>query len=219
MRYLLAAIIAALLTAAHAAVAQQPACSVALVLLMDTSGSVDMDEYVAQRDGTAKALRSPEVVRLIETQPGGIAVTAIEWGWSARTTVPWALLKTASDVQAFSSHIEATERDDRGGTYMGAALDAAARALETAPCVAEREVVDVSGDGEADDEFESSMKVLKERGTVVNVLAVPEPKKPWLPDWFREHIVTPGGFLMEADGYAAYGPAIRRKLILELAAN
>lgn len=210
---------ASLLAAFPARGSEHPACAAALVLLLDVSSSVDDEEYAAQRDGTAAAFRDPAIARIIETQPGGVAVTAIEWGNDAHTTVPWTVLRTAEDAASFATALATTTRSDAGETYMGHALDAANSALDAAPCAAEREVVDVSGDGESTDRWAKAVETLAARGATVNALAVPEPKKPWLPEWFRENVATPGGFVIEAPGYGAYGPAIRRKLVLELAAR
>lgn len=193
-----------------------PACSLALVLAMDVSGSVDDDEYRLQRDGTAEAFRSPQIASIIERE-GGVAVTVLEWGDWASTTVPWTVLHTAEDATAFADALAATRRSGRGATHLGAALYAAKNALDRAPCEADREVIDVSTDGPPNDHFEQWRGELLERGTVINILAVPDTQRAWLPEWLRENVVSPGGFLIEARGYEAFGPAIRKKLSLELA--
>lgn len=196
----------------------RPACAVALVLAMDVSGSVNAEEYVLQRDGTAQAFRSPEIARAVE-RADGVAVTAIEWSDWAQTTVPWTILRTAEDAEAFADALAATRRSGTGATFMGGALHHAQRALDRAPCMALREIVDISTDGESNDTFEAQHASMIERGATVNVLAVPDEIRPWLPDWLRQNIVTPGGFLIEANGYGAFGPAIRKKLVLELASR
>lgn len=197
----------------------RPACDVALVLAMDVSGSVDTEEYELQRDGTAEAFRSPEIGRAIERSAGGVAVTAMEWAYSATTTVPWTILRTAGDARAFADTLAATRRSGDGATFLGASLYRVTEALERAPCVAEREIVDVSTDGFSDDDFEKARDELTARGAVLNVLAVPDDRNRGLPEWLRQNVVTPGGFLVEAHGFGAFGPAIRKKIVLELAMN
>jgi hypothetical protein len=197
----------------------RPACEVALVLAMDVSGSVEDDEYALQRDGTAAAFRSPEIGRAIERSSGGVAVTAMEWAYSATTTAPWTILRTAEDARAFADALGATRRSGDGATFTGGALHHAQRALDRAPCAALREIVDISTDGESNDTFEAQRDSMIERGATVNVLAVPDERRLWLPDWLRQNIVTPGGFLIEAQGYEAFGPAIRKKLSIELTMN
>jgi Ca-activated chloride channel family protein len=193
----------------------RPACDIALVLAMDVSGSVDADEYELQRDGTAAAFRSPEIARAVE-RADGVAVIALEWSAWAQTTVPWTILRTAEDAAAFADALGATRRSGDGATFTGGALHHATRALDRAPCVALREIVDISTDGESNDTFEAQRDSMIERGATVNVLAVPDERRLWLPDWLRQNIVTPGGFLIEAHGYEAFGPAIRKKLSIEL---
>lgn len=191
-------------------------CALALVLLMDVSGSVDTTEYALQRDGTAAAFQSEAIGRAVESS-GPIAVTAIEWTRTSQTTVRWTILHTADDAARFGLRLAATERSASGMTLMGQAFDAALEALEAAPCEAEREVVDVSGDGRSDDAVAPALERLQARGAVVNALAVPEDR--YLAEWFRENAITPGGFVIEAEGWGDFGRAIHRKLVVEISSN
>ena len=54
------------------------ACSLALVLAMDSSASVNPQEHQLQLNGLANALGDPDVVQAIEAV-GGIYVTSFEW--------------------------------------------------------------------------------------------------------------------------------------------
>ncbi len=63
--------------------------AIELVLAVDTSLSVDDDEYDLQMTGIAKAFRTPEIISLIRHQ-GGVAVTLFQWSSTidARYTIP-----------------------------------------------------------------------------------------------------------------------------------
>ncbi|MBY0338413.1 MAG: DUF1194 domain-containing protein, partial [Acetobacteraceae bacterium] len=54
------------------------------------------------------------------------------------------------------------------------------------------------------------------RGARINAIAVGPAEAA---DWLRAHAVTPGGFVIAAEGWADYPAAIRRKLTLEVAAR
>jgi len=204
----------------------RPACATALVLMMDVSRSVDDEEYAAQKRGTVEAFKSESIAHLIESQPGGVAVMVVQWETAPTTSVPWRHLHSASDAAAFGDEIEKMERPPGLYTYTGKALKHSLAELARAPCVPEREVIDVSSDGVEN----GSVSMLKEatddakaRGTIINAISIgdeflyPNGEGGHLSEWLRNNVVTPGGFVVVADSYAEYGPAIRRKLVLELA--
>lgn len=138
-----------------------------LVLLVDTSGSVDAGEYLLQRDGYEEAFRNDDLVRLIERQ-GGIAVTYVEWSNVDHQDVrlPWTRLDTADDCRAFASQISALERVVEGNTRMAPALEFAANLIETNEYIGLKRVIDVSGDGRCQnhDYYAESSEYLEEYG-------------------------------------------------------
>lgn len=193
------------------------ACALALLLLMDVSGSVSDTHWREQRDGTAAAFREPAIARLIAGQEG-VAVAVIAWGSGAHRLLPWRVLVSEAQAAAFAEDLAAAARPEAGQTDLALALEAAAEAFEALPCRAERRVADISGDGPANGPDPAPARAaLAEAGVVLNGLPIVTAAEPGLGAYYRERVITPGGFVIEAEGWAAFGEAIRRKLALEVA--
>ncbi len=193
------------------------ACAVALVLLLDASGSINQVEWQLQRDGTAEALADQAVTGVIERQ-GAVAVTAIAFAEATAPLVPWRVLRGAEDAAAFAAALRAAPRQLDGGTRIGHALEQAGRALDEVPCAAEQEVVDVASDGGADERSTREARdALAARGVRVNALGVGTLPGLEPADWLRDNAVTPGGFALSAEGWEGFARAMRRKLTMELA--
>ena len=54
-------------------------------------------------------------------------------------------------------------------------------------------------------------------GIVVNGLPIAAEERPWMADYYREEVVTPGGFIVPADGRREVDMALARKLVREMA--
>jgi Mg-chelatase subunit ChlD len=188
------------------------ACAVALVLLLDASASIRADEWQMQLDGHAAALESPEVARVIE-RGGPVAVTAFAFSDDAVPVLPWRVVASAADARAAAQALRQAPRGVPLGTDLPGALRAALRALSAAPRPCEREVVDLVTDGEAAAPVRERAYA-EAQGVTVNALAVGPVTAA---DWLREHAITPGGFVLRAEGWADFHRAILRKLVLELA--
>ena len=64
-----------------------------LVLAVDVSYSMEIDEQRSQRTGYVEAFLRPEIVEAIRSGPWGrIAVTYVEWGGTAVQVLPWTLI-------------------------------------------------------------------------------------------------------------------------------
>ena len=86
----------ALVAAPAAALAEGEPVDVQLVLAVDSSSSVDMDEYYLQLEGYAGAFRHPDLVRAVQSGPHkAIAVTLFEWSGPDQQVVnlPWRILR------------------------------------------------------------------------------------------------------------------------------
>jgi hypothetical protein len=192
------------------------ACAVALVLLLDASGSIMPDDWAAQRDHTAAALEDSAVVRAIQRE-GEVAITVMAFDVRGHRMVPWRVVSTPESVASLAREVRAARRPGNGATEIGQAVLDAMTALDAAPCVAEREVIDLSTDGEADAETaQAAREAATVRGVTINAIAVGPPTAA---EWLREHAVTPSGFVMEAGSWGDYPAMLRRKLVLELAGN
>src|SRR5260370_31832702 len=69
-----------------------PSVDVELILAVDVSYSMDMDELAIQREGYAQAIISKEFLQALKTGPNGkVAVTYFEWAASndQKIIIPW----------------------------------------------------------------------------------------------------------------------------------
>ncbi|RVT91885.1 DUF1194 domain-containing protein [Rhodovarius crocodyli] len=176
------------------------ACAVALVLLLDASGSVSAEDWRLQREGTADAIASQAVARIVERE-GAVAMTAIAFSDSTRPLVPWRVLDNPAALSAFAGELRAAPRGLPGGTAVGRALDGAMAALDSAPCAAEQEVIDIATDGEADAPATRHARGRADaRGVRINAIGIGGIAGEDPADWLRENAVTPGGFALRAAG-------------------
>ena len=195
-------------------------CALALLVMMDVSGSVTEANWRAQRDGTANAFRDPAVTRLISQQEGGVAIATVAWGSRAHTVVQWRIIRDEEQAADFADRLAAVQRPEQGQTDLAGAMRAAAVSFEMTPCQPWRRVADISGDGPANAGDPSAAKAqLVEMGVVVNGLPIITNAEPQLEAYYRSTVITEGGFLVAAQGWEEFGQAIRRKLTIEVAAR
>jgi Ca-activated chloride channel family protein len=192
-------------------------CTLALVLLMDVSGSISHEHYEMQRDATAQALASPEIVRLAE-QREGIAVTVLMFSWRTMVVLPWRIISSQEQANDIASELSAISRPSSASTFTGTALEKSLDQFEHAPC-REEMVVDISTDGPSDDTplLAEQMRRAVSMGVTVNGLAINEPYSEEISQWFQENLRTPDGFIVEIHNMDSYHQAIRRKLVREIA--
>jgi hypothetical protein len=218
--------------AACPARADREPVDVELVLAVDVSRSVDATEQEMQFAGYANAFRDP---RLIEGIAGGalgaIGVTLFTWSdWNIQEwLVPWARIDGRASAEAVAGTIEAAPRRTFLYTSISGAMDFAGRVLARSPFEGTRRVVDISGDGvnNSGRPVAEARAALLARGVVVNGLAVldrtPMPSAllaglPPLDEYYRDEVIGgPGSFLVVAEGFDAFGAAVRRKIIREIA--
>lgn len=131
-------------------VAQQfpVAVDLELVIAVDVSYSMDIEEQKVQREGYVNALRSPEVVRAVLGGPlGKTAVTFVEWGGSAVQVVPWTLIDGPQSAAQFAEELRRQPIRRISFTSISNALAFARELIRTNRFRARRHVIDVSGDG------------------------------------------------------------------------
>jgi hypothetical protein len=123
---------------------------VALVLAVDISFSMDLDELAVQRAGYVEALRSRDVLKAIQGgATGRIAVTFFEWAGSdvQHMLIPWTIIDSAASAEAVAAELEKQPTRRGRRTSVSAAIDTSARLLDEFPGRALRRVMDISGDG------------------------------------------------------------------------
>ncbi len=200
------------------------ACRLALVLAIDVSSSVDDAEDRLQRAGLASALIAPSVQEAFFSDPRPVALAAFEWSgrWRQSTILDWREIRGPGDLVTAAEEVAVSVRSEtRFPTALGYALGHAASVLAEAP-VCDRQVIDVSGDGENNEGFPPALayRNFPLGGVTVNALAIGGsiPLQDMVEYYRREVIRGPGAFVEEASGYEDFERAIRKKLEREVAA-
>lgn len=197
------------------------ACAVALILLVDVSGSVSPTNYELQKRGIAEAFKDPQVQKTIEAQPGGVALSLHEWADTSDVVIPWVILKTKKDSEDLADKILDLHFSSGMTTAMGEAIVKGVDYFESTPCEPERKVIDVSGDGPSNFgiEIEVARKKAIDNLVTINGMPILTPVEPTLLEYYTDKVITSDGFILSADGYEDFTRAIKRKLILEIAKN
>ena len=220
------AVIAAFLLASAPTVAAATSADVdlALVLALDSSSSVNFDEFYLQTHGLSVAFASPRVATAVADGPlGVIAVAVLEWADADRQAVQfeWRNLR-AEDLPGFAAELADMPRlVGYGGTAIGAALAGAGALVESCPCVPLRRVIDVSGDGRTSTGPPSApvRDLLTSRGITINGLAIVN-EEPDLEAHYRAEVIGgPGAFVLRAADYEDFERAIEEKLVREIASE
>ena len=207
------------ITLAHAASAQN--CSLALSIGLDISRSMDSTDFSLEFQGTAQALRDPQVQTMILSQPGGVALTAFEWGGQTHQRVieGWTLMRSEEDIEAFAQKIVDHGRGSMGQhTGTGSAVEFGYKQLSTGP-QCKRFVVDISSDGYNNDgpapvDFYATGPA---DWITVNALVVGGKSRPVLWDWFENEVIHgPGAFSVATFGLEDYAEAIKEKFLREM---
>ena len=84
---------------------------VELILAVDVSYSMDMDELAIQREGYAQAIISKEFLQALKTGPNGkISVTYFEWAASSdqKIIIPWRVIDGPETADAVANEIMKT---------------------------------------------------------------------------------------------------------------
>jgi hypothetical protein len=219
----------------HAQPHAEQRVDVALVLAADVSRSITNDEFQLQRQGYAKAIASPDVVRAIQAGANGaIALTFIEWAGSdeQKIVVDWQIVHDPASAKAFTDTLLAAPRAFFGRTSISAALDFAMARLKASGVNAERQVIDVSGDGtnNAGRSLDDARKEALAAGVTINGLAIinesanifgfsGHTQPPGgLPNWYHDNVTGgPGSFLLTVEDFESFGEAMTKKLLNEIA--
>jgi hypothetical protein len=202
-------------------IAPAGAASVALVLAVDVSESVNTERYQLQHEGIARAFESPRLIAAVAGAPGGIEVLVLEWSDPDKiaVTVDWTRVADRVGAAGFAAAVRATTRSSHGLTAIGAAMEAGAAAFDRLPEPAENRVIDVSGDGMAN--FGPAPAPIRDRlvaqGITINGLAILT-EEPWLADYYEHNVIGgAGGFCLVAESMDSFAEAMLKKLVQEVA--
>jgi uncharacterized protein DUF1194 len=197
--------------------------SVALVLAVDTSGSVSMDRFELQKRGYAAAFRNPQVlnaIRSLGTQ--SIAVAMFQWTGPFLHVVvaDWMLIKDAPSAEAFAGAIDAAPRKlFGGGTSISGAIDYARTLLEQSPYKGARRIIDVSGDGSNNSGRPAAMARDEAVADGIGINGLPIlTVEPGLDHYYFTNVIGgPGAFMVPVANYDNFADAVLKKLINEIA--
>ena len=141
-----AAIAMCVLAAADTARAQ--AVDLALVLVIDNSGSIDPSESALQFNGYAEAFRSAELVKEMTAGPNGaIAVSVLLFSDVVQSLGGWRIIDDQGSASQFANMLSSASSSGSGGTHIAQALQAAVMELSSCPYPASAATIDLSGDG------------------------------------------------------------------------
>lgn len=227
---LAASAVAPSLWSAGPARAQSEPVDVLLVLAVDVSRSVDEDEARLQREGYRSAVSDPRVVEVIRRgMIGAVGLAYVEWAGFEyqRLVLPWTRIGSMAEADAWSSALSEAPRNSLSWTSISGAIDFSRRVMAEAPFEGTRRVIDVSGDGvnnsgrpadAARDEAVAEgmvingLPIVNDRPTFGRMPAIP------LDQYYQENVIGgDGAFLIVAEDFEAFGTAVRRKLIREIA--
>ncbi len=203
----------------------QPAIpvDVQLILAVDSSGSINADEFRLQMDGFTAAFRNPAILDAIQRgKVGAIAVTLVEWASvdQQHQSIGWTMISDQESMALFADQLAVTPRFIPGGsTSVSDALNYTGRLFAKSGFESERRVIDVSGDGSNNSGIppDSVRDRLVEAGVVINGLAILN-DEPNLKDYYAASVIGgPGSFVLVAENYETFSNAILSKLIQEIA--
>jgi Mg-chelatase subunit ChlD len=194
----------------------------ALILAADCSASVTFDEFNLIAGGMAAALRDKQVVHGLLTGPHRATQAAVLLfsGRDAQdVVVDWRVLRSEADAAAFADLVDNMPRVLKAGlTAIGNALEAATVLLARSPERAARSVIDVAGDGRANDGVAPGpvRDALAGAGITINGLCILHEEPDLVATFQRDVIGGPGAFAQTCADYKDFAAAMRRKLLREI---
>jgi hypothetical protein len=207
-----------------------PSVDIELVIAVDVSYSMDLDELAVQREGYAQAIVSKEFLRALKNGPNSkIALTYFEWSASSdqKIIIPWRMIDGPESADAVANEIMNTPVRRGSRTSISGAINFAMPLFEENPYRGLRRVIDISGDGPNNngEPVAGPRDAALAKGIVINGLPimVKEPSYSAMDidnlDWYYEDCVIggPGSFVVAIKDREKFKEAIRAKLILEVA--
>ncbi len=203
-----------------------------LVLAVDISLSMQVDEQQLQRNGYVAAFRDPALAAAVAAGPQGkIAVTYFEWAGAGirGSQVPWRLIDGRASARKFADELAAKPIQSARMTSISGGLRYGAELIATSGFEGLRKVVDVSGDGPNNSgaHVETARDELLKAAITINGLAIMlQSVGPWggyfeipnLDRYYRDCVIGgPGAFALAVREKSKFATAIRQKLLLEIA--
>jgi hypothetical protein len=199
-----------------------------LVLAVDVSYSMELDEQRLQRQGYVAAFLEPALIEAIENGPvGRIAVTYVEWGGSAVQVTPWTLIDGRGTAAQYSELLRRQPIRRIAFTSISNTLAFTRRLFDYSPFEGSRHVIDISGDGPNNSGVPAPVarNSTVARGITIDGLPImlkthaasDSAAIPDLDAYYRECVIGgDGAFLVKVTDSGEFARAILRKLIIEI---
>ena len=207
-----------------------PTVDVELVLAVDVSYSMDLDELALQREGYAQAIISKEFLQALKTGPNGkISVTYFEWAASSdqKIIIPWRVIDGPETADAVAAEILKTPIRRASRTSISGAINFGMALIDENPHRGIRRVLDISGDGPNNNGSPVTLArdAAVEKGIIINGLPIMVKELSYSTmdignlDFYYEDCVIggPGSFVIAIKDREKFKEAIRTKLVLEIA--
>ncbi|MDP3694354.1 DUF1194 domain-containing protein [Bradyrhizobium sp.] len=207
-----------------------PSVDVELVLAVDVSYSMDLDELALQREGYAQAITSREFLQALKGGPNGrISVTYFEWAASGdqKLIIPWRVIDGPETADAVANEILKTPIRRASRTSISGAINFGMALIDENPRRGIRRVIDISGDGANNNGSPVTLArdAAVEKGVVINGLPIMVKELSYSTmdignlDFYYEDCVIggPGSFVVAIKERDRFKEAIRTKLVLEVA--
>jgi hypothetical protein len=220
------------------ALADQPITQpvdLALVLLTDVSRSMSDREYQMVKDGYKAAFADPEVIKAILANSKGVAIAYVEFSGTNEFTVVkgWDVLTNSASARTFGDAVAIAPRTSSGNTALAPSIKRAAEMLTADASAVGRRVIDVASDHLWDGGRAATVRdAAIAAGITINALPIIDTRpigtfdgRMSYAEWgseggvafYRNYVIGgPGSFLIEVHDYAAFGEALKRKLLREL---
>jgi hypothetical protein len=201
-----------------------------LILAVDVSYSMDLDELAVQREGYAQAITSGDFLKALKSGPHGkVAVTYFEWAAAhdQKVIIPWRVLDGPESADAVAAEILKAPLRRASRTSISGAINFGMQLFVENPFKGLRKVIDISGDGPNNngEPVLIARDAALEKGITINGLPVMVKQASYATmdieqlDLYYEDCVIggPGSFVIPIKERAKFKEAIRTKLILEVA--
>jgi hypothetical protein len=211
----------ALLAAGPASAQRGMGVDLELILAVDVSGSMDQEEQEVQRKGYVEAFRHGAIANAVRSGSfGRIAVTYVEWAGTPQQSVPWTVIATAKDAEAFAAAIESKPIYSERGTAIASALQFSAELFDANAFEGARKVIDISGDGPNNQgpQIEGVRDAVVAKRIIINGLPVLMNTATDLEQYYRNCVIGGrGAFLIPVKTIDMLSSSIRAKLVSEIA--
>lgn len=198
------------------------AVDIALLLAVDSSGSISTEDLDLQFRGYAQAITSDLFINALRSgRHSRIALSFVAWSSAGRQDqlVPWTLIDGMSAARQFGTKLLHAPGLTPGFTSISGAIDFGRHMLAACGYAADRHVIDVSGDGTNND----GRPVTEARdeaiaaGVTINGLPIIRDEPNIATYYSRNVIGGEAAFITVARDISSFHTAVLEKFVAEIA--